>query len=697
MVLSRVGLGVLAGVMILAVPRVGAGQELPVLDAGQARLITQEVSGDAAYEHIRYMTQFHRPRGGADGLWAVAEYYEAMAREYGLVDVSLIKQSYGTAPWNAEFADLWIVEPEPERIASTLQTALHLADYSRPTDVTGELVDVGAGAAEDFEGVDVSGKIVLTYGSVGSVMRRAVGEHGALGLVSYPSPYGGQSAFPDQLRWIRVSAQGSDGYEPTFAFGISLRQGLALRGRLAGAEEPITVRAVVESAFDSQEGSEPWQVMVEAFIRGTEPGLAQDIVLTGHMQEEGTSANDDASGCASVLEVGRALNRLIEEGRIPRPRRNIRLWWVTEISSQRQYFADHPEASSQMWVNVNQDMVGANQSQDVMRVQNVTRLPASRFHFFNDVVESVIDYMVAGNSSELAQLQAGSDFYPNPHIAHLGTRDRYNAKVIPFHNNTDHMPFNETPIGVPATTFTNWPDNYIHSSDDQLWNIDRTQLGRNAASVALMAYTMANAGESSVQALAAETAGRGQERLARNVRLGLSWIATATDKGSAYFMAMDQVAYAVQRERLALASLAEVHPSAAGLIGPLQEQLDRREDSALRDIDLAYSQATGSSDRPQRQLSETEERLSRLTPTVTAGPTEFLTGRGRIRGVSGLHGLMSFEVLNSSNGERTGLEIYRYVAAEAREAGDHYYGTVTAEAVLQYLENVQAAGLMNLE
>jgi len=36
------------------------------------------------------------------------------------------------------------------------------------------------------------------------------------------------------------------------------------------------------------------------------------------------------------------------------------------------------------------------------------------------------------------------------------------------------------------------------------------------------------------------------------------------------------------------------------------------------------------------------------------------------------------------------------VAAEAREAGDYYYGTVSAEAVLQYLENVATAGLMRL-
>jgi hypothetical protein len=686
----------IAALLMLAGTHEARGQDLPILEASHARLIAQEISGDAAYEHIRHNTNYHRPRGGSDGLWKVAEYYAQKAREFGLADVSLIKQASSSPPWNARFADLWIVEPQPERLASTLQSALHLADYSRSTDVTAELVDVGAGSPEDFERVDVSGKIVLTYGSLFSVMPRAVGERGALGVVWYPSPFGDQSAYPDQLQWIRSPGRGSEGFEPTFAFGLSLRQGLALRNRLAAADQPLRVRAVVDAEFDSQQGTEPWQVMVEAFIRGREPGLGQDVVLTGHMQEEATSANDDASGTANVLEIARALNSLIESGRLPRPRRDLRFWWVTEISSQRQYFADNPDAHREMWVNINQDMVGANQAQDVMRVQNITRLPATRFHFFNDVVESVIEYMVKANTAELAQAQAGSGFYPEPHLSHLGTRHRYNAKMIFFHNNTDHMPFNEAPVGVAGTTFTNWPDNYIHSSDDQLWNIDRTQLGRNAAAVALMAYAMASADSASVPALAAETIGRGKERLARNTRLGLTWIATATDKPAAYRMAVDQVWYAAQRERLAIRSLAEAHLSAERHIGRQLEELDRREAQSIREIDLAYRQATGRG-APSSQRSEAERRLSQLKPVLTGGPREFLEGRRQVDGVSGLHSLMAFEVLNAVDGSRTGLDIYRFVAAEAREAGAVYYGTVTAEAVLEYLENVAAAGLIRLQ
>ena len=190
--------------------------------------------------------------------------------------------------------------------------------------------------------------------------------------------------FPDQIRWTSVASDDGGvegGGAPTFAFVLSLRQGVLLRAKVLAAKEPLKAHAVVDAAFDSTEGKEPWQVMVEAFIHGTDTTKRQDVVFTGHMQEGPYSANDDASGCASTLELARALHALIESGRIPRPKRNLRFWWVTEISSERRWFAEHPERAHEIWVDVNQDMVGANQSLDIMRKQCVTRLPAARFHF----------------------------------------------------------------------------------------------------------------------------------------------------------------------------------------------------------------------------------------------------------------------------------------------------------------------------
>jgi len=690
----------LLSALLIVLPVASPAQHLNLLPEPVTRQISEEISGDAAYAHIRHNSQFHRPRGGSDGLWKVAQYYEEKAREYGLSDVRIIKQANGTTrPWNAKSGELWITGDKPERIASTIQTPLHLADFSRSADVTGELIDIGGATARELEGKDVAGKIVLTSGSISTVMHDVVIGKGAAGIVFYPSPFyegsgidGSGFNMPDQIRWLSVPATQIEGKEPTFAFVLSTRQGVELRNRLVKATTPITVRAKVDAEFGSVQGNEPWQVMVEGFIKGTNPGT-QDIVLTGHMQEGMQSANDDASGTSSVLEIARALNKLITENRIPRPRRSLRFWWVTEISSERQFFADNPDAPKHIWVNVNQDMVGANQSIDIMRKQGITRVPASRFHFLSDVAEAVIDYMVTGNTFELSQAQAGFPVYPNPHLSHLGSRQRYNAEMIFFHNNTDHQTFNEAPIGIPAITFTNMPDRFIHSADDDLNVVDRTQLGRNAVSAALIAYTMATADNSHAAALAAETSGRGAARMGNNLRLALNWISTERNERS-YFLAFDQMKYAAERERSAAASIKEIDAASAPLSLSLAKSVDERLTQSLKEIDDYYRTVTRRNPPRARQQSDAEKALAALRPSIVGGPREFLTGRSQIAAVQGLHGLMAFEIINYIDGRRSGLDIYRAVAAEAREGGDYYYETVTADAVLEYLKNAAKAGII---
>src|SRR5206468_11631644 len=97
-------------------------QELPFLTDTQIGYLAGEISGDAAYEHIRFMTQFHRPRGGHPGLMKVAEYYESKAREYGLENVKLIRQRANYVPWHAKAASLWMIEPEIKMLADIQQT-----------------------------------------------------------------------------------------------------------------------------------------------------------------------------------------------------------------------------------------------------------------------------------------------------------------------------------------------------------------------------------------------------------------------------------------------------------------------------------------------------------------------------------------------------------------------------------------------
>ena len=76
----------LSSLLIVVCPVAAAAQRLDLLPEPVIRQISEEISGDAAYAHVRHNSQFHRPRGGSDGLWKVAQYYEEKAREYGLTD-----------------------------------------------------------------------------------------------------------------------------------------------------------------------------------------------------------------------------------------------------------------------------------------------------------------------------------------------------------------------------------------------------------------------------------------------------------------------------------------------------------------------------------------------------------------------------------------------------------------------------------
>ena len=99
-----------------------SAQTLPFFTDQQYKYLVGEISGDAAYEHLRFTTQFHKPGGGAEGLMSIAKYVEAKAKEYGLQDVKLIKQADNDPAWNARRAELWIVEPDIQMLASLVQT-----------------------------------------------------------------------------------------------------------------------------------------------------------------------------------------------------------------------------------------------------------------------------------------------------------------------------------------------------------------------------------------------------------------------------------------------------------------------------------------------------------------------------------------------------------------------------------------------
>jgi Zn-dependent M28 family amino/carboxypeptidase len=151
---------------------------------------------------------------------------------------------------------------------------------------------------------------------------------------------------------------------------IAPRRGRWLQ-KLAAAGKPLRVKVDIESEYPPAQE----QAYVEGWIKGTETH-DQQIVLTAHIQEEMTSANDDGSGCANLLEIGRALTRLIQDGKLPRPAPRHPLLVGERALQPAPALSREPGRAARMLVNINQDMVGARQSLGG-RVQYASRLPWS--------------------------------------------------------------------------------------------------------------------------------------------------------------------------------------------------------------------------------------------------------------------------------------------------------------------------------
>lgn len=687
---------ILALATLLTAPAALSAQSSPFLDDARFEMLAAELSGDRAYESIRALTPLHRT-GGSDDFFAAAEWIRAQAQASGLDDVRLVRQPLETPGWTCVSGAARIVSPREELLADCRAVALSIADHSRTTHVTGTLVDVGGGVlAADYDDLEVEGRIVLASGSPGAVHAQAVWKRGALGVISYATNRTDMLDAPDQIAWGRVPyvAEDADGVEDgtpsTFAVMVSPRRGLGLRARLARGEL-IEVKVDIESRH--REPAE--QAYVEAFLRGTQPGR-QQIVLTAHIQEEKGSANDDASGCASLLEIGRALARLVGEGRLPRPQRDVRFWWVNEFASQERVFRDHPEEIDAMLLNVNQDMVGARQSWGG-RVQYASRLPWSLPHPLDDVMESILGLVRDGNTELLTMRGTGLPVpFTREVTALLGSREPYHARMVPYFDFTDHHAFTPAWIGVPGTSLTNWPDDWIHSTGDDLPNVDATQLERNALVVAGVALYFASLPDDALPALALRVAGNGLARASAHAATATGHLlsAAADERGAAWRRAESLIREAFNKERSAVAAtltLGDTEDLRATL-ETLLRRMDEAEAFALRNLRVTWVDATGEASPPEPVLDATERAMAGKVFGPVDDLVAVMDGVDAMGSVGELHPMMRFEVLNFADGHRTALEVYEAVAAQALAAGEWYYGDVRPAEVLRVLEAAVANG-----
>jgi Peptidase family M28 len=689
---------------LLTLPTAAFAQTSPFLPDPLYRHLVDEISGDRSYEYVRHLTHFHRT-GGSRDFFAAAEFIRGAAVAAGIEDVKLIKQKWNGHDWSCTFGEAWLVEPEPMKLAAYGEVAVSIADHSQTTHVTAELIDVGRGTdPNDYRDREVKGKIVLAGGPVADAHREAVWKRGALGVLSYQSNRPEAFDAPDQVAWGRLpyAAKAIDGVKDdtraTFAVMISPRRARWLQKKMTeGGGKPLRVKVDIEAVVaEAQE-----QAMVEGWIHGTETGEASpQIVLTAHIQEEMTSANDDGSGCGNLLEIGRALERLIKDGSLPRPRRDIRFWWVNEFASEQQLFRENPREARRMLIDINQDMVGARQSLGG-RVEYASRLPWSLPHVLDDVMESILTMVRDGNTSLLTT--RGTKM-PQPYTSEIvavkGSREPYHARMVPYYDSTDHHAFTPARIGVPATSLTNWPDEFIHSTGDDLETIDATQLERNAVIVAAVALYFANVGDEEAASLAPYVLARARSRIAADVATVVASIAHSSgeEREAAYRGARGLIRHSYLKEVGALSTVRRFCPKgrAADYVSQAARRLEDAMTDELNGLERAYVAIAGKTP-PNIDLTAEEREMAAKVYVPITDPGAFEDAIEKTKPVEGLHAMMRFETLNFADGRRNAYEVYEAVHAEALSAGEWYYGKVRPADVLRVLEEAAKAGAFTVK
>ena len=78
--------------------------------------------------------------------------------------------------------------------------------------------------------------------------------------------------------------------------------------------------------------------------------------MVAHVQEPG--ASDNASGCATLYALARALNESIASGALPPPERTLTFIWGDEVNASREWLRAHPDDAASVRYMFALDMTG---------------------------------------------------------------------------------------------------------------------------------------------------------------------------------------------------------------------------------------------------------------------------------------------------------------------------------------------------
>jgi len=632
-----------------------------------------------------------------------------LARSYG-IDTVKLERYPGTRtfdyPTEGEF---WVVEPEKRLVARLGADAALVANGSSSADVTGELVYIPPVPADalkkTLEGSPgkYKGTLALMWSHAREDVAKVLDAAGVAGVISFSSR--DRYFDPNQVVY------GGGSYKnPALKVGlnVSWRQWSELFEDVqlaAGAGRKVVVRArtKLETFPDRFEA-------VYSYIPGTEPD-AKGVIFTGHLFEGYVKrgANDDMSGCVVQLEILRALNKLIAEGALPRPRRTIYFLWPNEISGTYEFIKQNPGIAGRWSVNINMDMVG-----EALRANNalftMSETPDHLPSYLDGLSKSILNYVWRTNDivylPDSPRGRPGGQYFPRPLMEKNGSTDAFRFYIHRATGGSDHICFNNPAVGVPGIEFFVWPDQWYHADTDTPDKSDPTEMKRVAFIGAAAAWAAANCTDDVAQGLVDAVSEFGYSRVAeRDLPRALGYVEAARQDSldKALARALNVVDFAVDREVGALRSIEEIYSGSPAARASVSNRVQQWElyRVGLKSQVGGYATVRGYEPpkrakpaKPTPLEARAQARVPAFHPAVkgrqfalNAFPawTAHLKEHPDALKALALTPQLGNAILNYVNGRRSAAAIRNYVAAETGQ-------DVPLEGVVGYLELMAKIG-----
>jgi aminopeptidase YwaD len=534
--------------------------------------LEQEISGQTALNHVANIASYHRIQA-SPGMRAACLYAVDVLKSYG-VDAKLNSypangldyawSSLMFREWNCEDAWLKLVEPVEKAgyLARFNAEKIHVIQRSVSTPPEGIIANVIVPSdkgeePDDYEGLSVVGKFVLTNGDVQRVHEVAVNGLGAAGIICdamfVRPPNLLEGGLDDALKYTSYWWGELD--EPGLGFVVTPRTGRMLRKLVAEGKE-VKVHGFVDS--DIYDG------YLDDVV-ATIPGVTdEEIIVVAHICHPQPSANDNASGSGAVIEVARAIHKLVESGELPKPMRTIRFTLVPEMSGTYAYLNEREEDLPKMVAAINLDMVGENQDK-TGSVLVIHKTPDSLPSYVNAVAAAIFKE----TQKEFSAFGGAADTATFRHA------------VASFSGGSDHYIYSDPSVGVPCPMVIQWPDKFYHTSWDTVDKVSPHSLERVALLTATYAYFLANAGKKEVPWIASQVLSREKQELTKMVQDTLDKAMDPSTDDPALNLAKisselnEKIIFDADIGKKAIRSILRLSPNSTEIVGSMIDELDK--------------------------------------------------------------------------------------------------------------------------